>query len=292
MDQLIQHAVAREAHKDRVRLTTPQPHRPRRPRTPGTPRPTVRPHALMLRLLRAETRLYLRDVPSAVFALLVPAVVLVSAGLVIPGMRERLSGGAWDGLTMIQVYTPAVLTMAVATPALSTLPMIVANYREHGVLRRLSTTPTRPSAVLAAQVVINLAAFVVAGAIALAVAAAVFDSPLPRQSPTAVLALLLGALAMFGLGMLVAARARTGTAASGIGMLLYFPLLFLAGMWTPGPLMPELASRIATFTPVGATSQALNTAWFDGGFPALQVLVLLAWTALLYPVAARTFRWS
>lgn len=246
----------------------------------------------MARLLRTESRLYLRDLPSAVFALLVPGIVLVCAGLLIPGMRERVSGGAWDGLSLIQVYTPAVLTMAVATPALSTLPMVVASYREQGVLRRLSTTPTRPSAVLAAQVVINLAAFVVAGAITLVVAATVFGSPLPRHSPTAVLALLLGALAMFGLGMVVAARARTATAASGIGMLLYFPLLFLAGLWTPGPLMPEVANRVATFTPVGATSQALSTAWFDGGFPALQLLVLLAWTALLYPVAARTFRWS
>ncbi len=208
MDQLLQHAVAREAYQ---RLVSPPTTRPRPARRP---RSAVRPHSLMLRLLRAETRLYLRDVPSAIFALLVPAVVLVCAGLVIPGMRARLSGGAWDGLTMIQVYTPAVLTMAVATPALSTLPMIVANYREHGVLRRLSTTPTQPSAVLAAQVVINLAAFLVAGTIALVVAATVFDSPLPRQSPTAVLALLLGALAMFGLGMLVAARARTGTAAT------------------------------------------------------------------------------
>ncbi|MCC6496482.1 MAG: hypothetical protein IT193_09515 [Propionibacteriaceae bacterium] len=75
-------------------------------------------------------------------------------------------------------------------------------------------------------------------------------------------------------------------------MLLYFPLLFLAGMWTPGPLMPDLARQIATYTPVGATSQALAAAWFDTGFPALQVTVLIAWTALLYPLAARTFRWT
>lgn len=263
------------------------PRRRRRRRLAAVDAPPV-----MLRLLRAETRLYLRDVPSAVFALLVPAVVLVGAGLAIPGMRATLSGGAWDGLTMIQVYTPAVLTMALATPALSTLPVIVASYREHGVLRRLSTTPTPPSAVLGAQLVINLTAFVVAAVIALLTAATVFASPLPRQVPTAVLALALGALSLFGLGMLVAARARTGTSASGIGMLLYFPLLFLAGLWTPGPLMPESLRLVATYTPVGATSQALTTAWFDGGFPALQLAVLVGWTVLLYPLAAKTFRWS
>ncbi|WP_424223220.1 ABC transporter permease [Brooklawnia sp.] len=246
----------------------------------------------MRRLLRVEALLFVRDLPSAVFALIVPALILLGAGLAIPGMRETLTGGQLDGLTMIQVYTPAVLTMALATPALSTLPVMVANYREHGVLRRLSTTPARPGAVLAAQVVINLAAFVVAAALAVLLATVVFAAPLPRQTLTAAIALLAGALAMFGLGMLVAARARTGSAAAAVGMLLYFPLLFLAGMWTPGPLMPDLARQIATYTPLGATSQALAAAWFDTGFPALQVTVLIAWTALLYPLAARTFRWT
>lgn len=258
-------------------------------------RPPTRPAARRApigRLLRTETRLFLRDVPSAVFTLMIPALVLVGSGLVIPGMRDTLTGGRWDGLTMIQAYTPAVLTMALATPALSTLPVIIANYREHGVLRRLSTTPTRPSAILVVQVIINVGAFVVAAGLALLLAGAVFDSPAPRQVLLAALVLLMGALAMFGLGMLVAARARTGTAASGIGMLLYFPLLFLAGMWTPGPLMPDVVRQIATYTPVGATSQALSTAWFGAGVPALQLAVLVAWTAVLYPLAARTFRWS
>jgi len=75
-------------------------------------------------------------------------------------------------------------------------------------------------------------------------------------------------------------------------MLLYFPLLFLAGMWIPGPLMPDVVRQLATFTPVGATSQALSTAWFETGFPAFQLMVLAAWAALLYPLAAKTFRWT
>lgn len=245
-------------------------------------------------MLRSEVRLFLRDTPSATFALLIPALVLVGVGLAIPGMRETVAapGTAWDGLPMIQTFTPSVLTMALATPALSTLPVIIANYREQGVLRRLSTTPARPGSLLAVQVAINLTAFLVAAILALVIAAMVFGSPAPRQIIVAALTLVLGAVAVFGLGLLVAARARTGTHASGLGMLLYFPLLFLAGMWTPGPLMPDWAQTIATWTPAGAISQALNSAWFDTTFPALQLLVLAGWTILLYPIAARIFRWS
>lgn len=97
---------------------------------------------------------------------------------------------------------------------------------------------------------------------------------------------------MFGVGLLIAARARKASTASGMGMLLYFPLLFLAGMWTPGPLMPETARQIATYTPAGALSQTLSTSWFGGDFPALQLIVMGAWALLLYPAATRVFRWS
>ena len=278
-------------HTDRVveGLSAANHHRARAARGQG---PSAPPLSAVRGLLSTETRLFLRDVPAAIFALIIPALILLGAGLAIPGMREPLKDPRWEGLTLIQSFTPAVLTMALATPALSSLPGAMANYREHGVLRRLATTPVRPSAVLVAHVVIAIAAFALASTLTLVLGAAVFDSPMPRQTVLAVVSLLVGAVAMFGVGLVIAARARTGATASGIGMLCYFPLLFFAGMWTPGPTMPQLLHEIATFTPTGATSQALTAAWFNSDVPATQLLVLLAWAALLYPLAAKSFRWS
>ena len=245
-------------------------------------------------LLRVEAKLFLRDGPAAVFALLVPGMVLAAAGYAIPGMRETISdpSAGWDGLTLIQAYTPSVLTMALATPALSALPVALATYRERGVLRRLSTTPVPPAALLRAQVIVNLGAFGVASLVALVISWTLFDAPMPGQPLLTALTLALGAVSVFGLGLLVAARARTASAATSTGMLLYFPLLFLAGMWTPGPLLPDIVATAATYTPSGALSQALTTAWFGGDFPAPQLLVMCAWIAVMYPLSARFFRWS
>ncbi|MBT9256290.1 ABC transporter permease [Phycicoccus sp. MAQZ13P-2] len=245
-------------------------------------------------LLRSETLLFLRDGPTAVFALLVPPLVLLGAGLAIPGMRDTITDTSreWLGLTLIQAYTPTVLTMALVTPALSALPVAVATHRERGVLRRLATTPTRPSSVLLVQVAISLVAFLAASLMTLLVSRLAFDTPLPRRPAVACLALTMGAIAVLGLGLLVAARARTASAATSTGMLLYFPLLFLAGMWTPGPLTPDLVAAVATYTPVGALSQALNMGWFTTQFPLTQLLVLTAWSAACFPLAARLFRWS
>ena len=101
----------------------------------------------------------------------------------------------------------------------------------------------------------------------------------------------LGAVQMIALGCLLAALVPSAGSANGVGMLLYFPMLFFAGVWLPGPLMPESLARFSGFVPLGAASQALEAAWFGDGLPARQMIVMAVWTLLLVPLAARLFRW-
>lgn len=245
-------------------------------------------------LTRTEARLFLRDFGSWFFALLFPTVLLLGIGLIIPGMREVITDAPapWAGMEVVHIVTPVALATAMGTVALVTLPVYIADYRHQGVLRRLSTTPMRPQGVLVAHVVINAVAVVVASLLAVVAALLVFDSPMPQQPLLAVGVFVLGCAAMFAIGLVIAALAPKGSSASGIGMLVYFPMLFFAGLWTPGPAMPETLATVASYTPLGAASQALSTAWFDGGFPAHQMIVMLAYCLVLYPVAAKLFRWS
>lgn len=58
-------------------------------------------------------------------------------------------------------------------------------------------------------------------------------------------------------------------------------------------MSPRLSvSTIATCIPLGVASQALTTAWFEGGIPALQLLVLAGYVVVLYPLAAKLLRWT
>lgn len=245
-------------------------------------------------LATTEARLFLRDIGSVVFALIFPSILVLGVGLALPGMRDPIAGQAvpYAGLQMIHLFVPISLALAVVTVALNTLPTQIVTARELGVLRRLSATPMRPQGVLVAQVVINLGALVVASVLALVAAGTVFGAPAPVSPVVAAVALLLGAAATAGVGLLIAARVRKASAAGGIGMLVYFPMLFFAGMWTPGPMMPDAVAAIARFTPVGAMTQALNAAWFEGGVPVLQLIVMVAYVAVLYPIAAKLFRWA
>lgn len=207
-----------------------------------------------------------------------------------PGFREPAD--ELDGRRPMEVYLPITMTLAIATVTMVTLVSVVASYRERGVLRRLSTTPVSPTALLAAQVAVNVAALLVACGLAWLVAATVFDVPPPGNVVGLVLAFTLGAGAMCAVALLVAAVTPSARASSGVGQLIYFPMMFFAGVWTPGPLMPDLVRKIADFTPLGAASLAVQDAW-AGSWPALSHLaVMAAFTVGLGAIAARYFRWE
>ena len=268
--------------------THPQVAAPRRRKIAGTGWHGLRTLTL------TEARLLLRDPGTVFFALLFPTVLLVGVGFAIPGMREVITDAPppWGGLTAVAVYVPGALAPGGATVALTTMPVYFATFREKGVLRRLSTTPMKPQGLIGAHVVINLVTVCVAALLAVLVGSLVFDLAAPANLSIVVGSFLLGILSMFSLGMLIASRAGKASTASAIGMTLYFPMLFLAGMWTPGPIMPEALRTIGGYTPLGAATQAMTTGWFETGVPVSQLVVMAVWTVVLLPLAARLFRWS
>lgn len=75
-------------------------------------------------------------------------------------------------------------------------------------------------------------------------------------------------------------------------MLVYFPMLVLAGVWLPVEQMPAWLQRVSDLSPLGATSQALGDAWFGREVSAAHLLVMVGYLAVATPVAARVFRWS
>jgi len=243
-----------------------------------------------VRLTIVESKLYLRDTTTLVMGIAFPAVLLLLLGFALPGFRDATDD--LDGLRPVDIYVPIVLAMAICTTSVSVLPTYLATYRERGVLRRLATTPVGPVKLLTAQLVVNGVGTLVAVALAVLVGVVAFGVDLPRQAVGFLLALVLGTIAMFAVGLLIAAVSPRAKTATGVGMLVYFPMLFFAGVWTPGPVMPEWLRQVSDFTPLGAASQAMQDAW-SGTFPsALHLIVMVGYALVAGALAARFFRWE
>ncbi|QFG68194.1 ABC transporter permease [Ornithinimicrobium pratense] len=246
------------------------------------------------RLISTEFRVFNRDYGNLFFVVAFPTVLLLGMGLAIPGMDQRLEdAGPWTGLQVIDLMVPTMVCVAIATAGLSSFPTYLATYREKGVLRRLSTTPMAPQGILVALASVNLFWLAIGSVAAVAIAVVFLDVPLPVDWGLLLLTLPLAIGSVFGIGLILGGVMRKAAAASGIGMLIYFPLLFFAGLWTPGPIMPEMLRTIATWMPLGGASQAMTTAWFGvGDFPTEQFISMALWTVLTFAVAVKVFRWK
>ncbi len=243
-----------------------------------------------MNVIRAEAKLFLRDPVGSFFAVAFPAVLIVVLGLAIPGFRDPTED--IGGRRPVDAYLPVLIALAIATVTMVTLLNVLSSYRERGVLRRLAATPVSPTKLIVAQLVVNVVALLVGVLLAYAAALVVFDVGAPGNVLGVLLGLALGTAGMGMIALFIASVAPSQKASAGWGSLVYYPMMFFAGVWTPGPLMPDAVRRVADFTPLGAASQAMQDAW-AGGWPRPLHLVVLAVTALAFgTAAARLFRWE
>jgi ABC-2 type transport system permease protein len=243
----------------------------------------------LVKLSLTELKLLSRERVRMALPIAIPLILIIILGN-IGSLRQPRA--IYGGESFIDLYTTIMVVFGLALLALTNMPMIVADYREKGVLRRLQTTPIGPVRVLAAQLVADLAVAVVMVVVILAVARIGFAVPLPRQAGAFAVTTLLAALALLAAGLLIAAVAPTGRVARGIGAVTFYPMMFFAGLWLPIPNMPATLQHISHATPLGAAVPALTSA-AEGSWPtALQLLTLAGWAVALGLAAARFFRWE
>lgn len=241
----------------------------------------------MSALLRNESRLFWREPTGVFWPIAFPLLLLVVFGSV-PFFRDTVTK---EGHTLLFGYVPTITLISMCFLALMVMPTAIGTYRERLVLKRLATTPVGPWRLLAAHVLIDLAVAVVMAVLVYAVAHFAFDVPWPGNVPATILTYVFACLCVMSIGALVSAIAPTSKTGGLIGSLVWFPLMFFAGLWIPLATMPDTLANISRFTPLGASADAMTTA-MSGGWPGAWSLFLpLGYAAVCSVLAARFFRW-
>jgi ABC-2 type transport system permease protein len=240
------------------------------------------------RLVRTEVKLLCRERVRLALTIGFPVVLIIILGS-IPVLKKP--SAQFDG-PFINYFTMIMVVFAIALLGLTALPLVLAGYREQGVLRRLRTTPIGPFRVLAAQLAAAFGMAVVMTILILLLARLGFSVPFPRQAGGFILTAVLAAAALLSLGLVIAALAPTARVAQGFGALLFYVMMFFAGLWIPIPKMPQSLQHISHATPLGAAVSAMaNSA--QGRFPTgLELITLAAWAVALSLAAGKLFRWE
>ena len=250
-----------------------------------TPRPGAAPLPRMVRAQASmEARLLLRNGEQLLLALVVPLIALVG------GVAGATAVGLDLDHAAVDVITPGVLALAVMSTAFTSLAIATAFERRYGLIKRLGASPLPRSGLLLGKVgallLVELGQLVVIGG----VAAAMGWRPDPAGIPGVVVALLAGTFAFASLGLLMAGTLRA-EATLAAANLVYLLLLAGGAVVLPATTYGGFG-ELVRWLPSGALGEALRQATLEGGFPVVELLVLLAWGAVGTVLTAKTFRWE
>jgi ABC-2 type transport system permease protein len=250
---------------------------------------TASSHGHFSELLKVEGKLALREPIGLGMGIGLPIILLVVFGLI--GIANP-GNVASTGLTVLDLYVPTIMVIGFTSLGITSLPVTLVRYREMGWLRRVSTTPTPPSRLLAAQLILNLVLALATILIVIFGSELVFGAPLEVGIPYFVLSIVLSIAVIFSLGLVVAALAPSQTVASGLTGLLFFLLLFLSGLWIQPAEVGGPLATIMYYSPSGAADRALLSSVFNTAPPYTAIVTMVAYTVIFAFIAIRYFRWE
>jgi ABC-2 type transport system permease protein len=246
----------------------------------------------LTKMMWVEVKLLLREPITVVFTFGFPLLVLLVLGQVFGNTPDPEAPEVWRGVGPMDYYVPGYVGLTIAAIGLIALPVHLASYRERGVLRRLRASGMRPATVLGAQAAVAALAATVGAILLVALGFLVYDVHAP-VSVAGVLAGYVLSVACFGsIGILLGALMPSARAAQGLGLMLFFAMMFLAGTDGPREVMGEVLRRIGDFLPLTHVVTAMQDPWIGFGTNVPELALVVGVTAAAALLAARVFRWE
>ncbi len=195
----------------------------------------------------------------------------------------------------IDFLVPGLLGMSLMGGGLWGVGFVTVDMRIRKVLKRFLATPMRKIDFLGA-ILLSRLLFLIPEMVVLLVFAWLAFGVVVQGSVLAVAVLiLLGAFTFAGIGLLVASRARTLEAVSGLMNLVMLPMWVLSGIFFSSDHFPEPVQPFIKALPLTPLIDALRGVMQEGATLASQwpaVCILAAWAAGSFVLALRWFRWN
>ena len=238
-----------------------------------------------------EFRLSIRNFVYMFFAFVFPPMMLLLFG----AMYGNDPTPFYNGRGAVDVLTPGYIGMILAVSGIMGLPMQLAEYRQHKVLKRFKATPISTGTIMIPHFVVNSVLCIIGTLILMIVGKLVFNLHFSGNVFYFIAAYLLSMMSIFSIGFLIAAIAPNNRAASAIAYLIYFPMLFLSGATMPLQMMPKVIVNISRFMPLTYCVEILQKTWAGDPLSAsfgTAIIILAAISIVCTVVSIKIFRWE
>ena len=198
------------------------------------------------------------------------------------------------GSRYIDFVVPGLLGMNLMGSAMWGLGFSIVEARQKKLLKRMVASPMPRWQSLMSFLLSRLVVLAIEVAAFLGFARLVFGVPFRGSLLQLALLCVLTSLSFSALGLLVASRAKTMEAASGLMNLVMLPMWILSGVFFSASRFPAAVQPIVRALPLTAAIDAMRANMLQGiSLPQLAapIAILLAWLLVPFVVSLRIFRW-
>jgi ABC-type multidrug transport system permease subunit len=198
------------------------------------------------------------------------------------------------GSRYIDFLIPGLIGMNLMGSAIWGMGFAIVDARRKKLLKRLIATPMPKSYYLLSFVLSRLLLLVAEVGVLLGFGALVFQVPIRGSLLDVAVLCILGSLSFSALGLLIASRARTIEAASGLMNFAMMPMWVASGVFFSAQQFPAIVQPVIKALPLTALIDALRATMLQGtnllGVVS-QLAVLGAWLIVCFALALKLFRW-
>jgi len=198
------------------------------------------------------------------------------------------------GSRYIDFLLPGLLGMNLMGSAIWGIGFALVDARRKKLIKRLVATPMPRHYFLLSYLLSRQALLVVEVGAVLGFGVVVFGVPLRGSLLALALLCMLGSLSFSALGLLIASRARTIEAASGLMNSVMLPMWIMSGVFFSAQRFPGFVQPVIKALPLTAVIDALRMNMLQGASLAQltpQMGVLAAWAVVCFGLALKLFRW-
>jgi ABC transporter DrrB family efflux protein len=199
------------------------------------------------------------------------------------------------GSRYIDWLVPGLLGMNIMSTGLWGVGFSIVQARTRKLLKRLIATPMSRAHYLASHVLSRLAFLGLEAGVLVAFGWLAFGVAVHGTMAALAFVSVLGALSFGGLALLVASRAKTIEAISGLLNLVMLPMWVLSGVFFASTNFPDVVQPFIKALPLTALVDALRAVMNDGApLTAIsrEIGILTAWGLVPFAIALRLFRWQ
>jgi len=198
------------------------------------------------------------------------------------------------GARYIDFVVPGLLGMNLMGSAIWGMGFAIVEARQKKLLKRMVASPMPLWQFMASFILSRLVMLVIEVVVFVGFARLAFGVPLRGSLLDLAIICLITSLSFSAMGLLVASRAKTMEAASGLMNLVMLPMWILSGVFFSATRFPLVIQPLVKALPLTAAIDALRSNMLQGiGLNHLMMPlgILLAWLVVPFAVTMKIFRW-